>query len=955
MIIDLNPKSFRIIPKEEEIVLPLSFRDGIEIGVDKPEEGATKTKTFYQNTAPTGGYKAGDIWIDTDDDNHAYRADENKNWVSIRDTAYTAKITTFIQASAPTALAVGDLWFDSDDKNKVYRWDGTSWVTARDTDIPQALTDAANAQSTADTKIITFIQTTAPTASETGDIWFDSDDNYKPYRWDGTAWVAAPYDVADWAKITGAAKPEDNADVTSNHASDIIHYGTTAPTSPTTGMLWGDTSGSPIILKRYNGTTWDEIGTVDSRWSGVVDDDGNKPENRATRRMIYYQTTAPTSDIREGDLWIDSDDNNKVYRYDGSAFVAVPYDVADWAKVTGTGKPEDNADVTANHQADVNIDNVADGTTYRKLLDTEKTKLTGIEDGAQKLANHEAGELQAARNFEVVVDAAGTGDYTDIQSALNDGKKRIYVRGGTYNLSADIILDNDVLIQGESKYNTIINLNGANQIKAVGDTPYSTGTIAVTNGSATITGSGTSWSANLAAGDYIVFNGNVYKIVSVDSDTQLTIDIVYEGQDESGISYNAGTFKSNIHLEDLTFTGQSGLTAETGVIYWQGVVKSGVENCILTNNDISYSAGVWLKYCYNNSFSLVNSNNNGEYGLWLEYSDNNSFIDINANNNQNNGININYANNNFLRGIAANSNEYGIQLSSAEGNIIEQASCKKNKLVGVYILGGGNNILENINATDNGEYGVAFLNASSGNIASGLQIANNSSYNLYLENSDNNVFSGINSINTPSTNPSIYLNSSNGNIISDARLYGRGITLYNSNHNSVSCSVEKSENQGIKISASSHNRINALLKNNCQDADNIWSEVDIRYDGTVFSQKNIISVKIYEDTTNRAKYGVSEKIPAAWVKDTSYSLNDLVIPTSGNGFVYICTVSGTSGDTEPSWPTTVGDTVTDGSVTWKCILGNDYNLVHGCIIEGPKTAPIYLYGGRSVSADNITI
>jgi hypothetical protein len=60
---------------------------------------------------------------------------------------------------------------------------------------------------------------------------------------------------------------------------------------------------------------------------------------------------------------------------------------------------------------------------------------------------------------------------------------------------------------------------------------YTTGTITVSAGSlTTVTGSGTTWSTNLAAGDYIkIGSGSVhtgstwYKILSVDSNTQLTL------------------------------------------------------------------------------------------------------------------------------------------------------------------------------------------------------------------------------------------------------------------------------------------------------------------------------------------------------------------------------------------------------------------------------------------------
>jgi len=60
--------------------------------------------------------------------------------------------------------------------------------------------------------------------------------------------------------------------------------------------------------------------------------------------------------------------------------------------------------------------------------------------------------------------------------------------------------------------------------------------------------------------------------------------------------------------------------------------------------------------------------------------------------------------------------------------------------------------------------------------------------------------------------------------------------------------------------------------------------------------------------------GVSE---AFWAANTAYSVGDIVRPTTPNGYKYKCTVAGTSGATEPTWPTSPAATVTDGSVTWE--------------------------------------
>ncbi len=50
---------------------------------------------------------------------------------------------------------------------------------------------------------------------------------------------------------------------------------------------------------------------------------------------------------------------------------------------------------------------------------------------------------------------------------------------------------------------------------------------------------------------------------------------------------------------------------------------------------------------------------------------------------------------------------------------------------------------------------------------------------------------------------------------------------------------------------------------------------------------------------------------------TEFVLRDIVHP--GNGYFYICTVAGTSGGSAPTWPTTEGGTVVDGTATWQCV------------------------------------
>lgn len=68
---------------------------------------------------------------------------------------------------------------------------------------------------------------------------------------------------------------------------------------------------------------------------------------------------------------------------------------------------------------------------------------------------------------------------------------------------------------------------------------YKTGTVSVTNGSQTVSGSGTSWSSEIAAGDIFTVQGDNawYEVASVDSNTQITLSANYAGTTGTGKVY----------------------------------------------------------------------------------------------------------------------------------------------------------------------------------------------------------------------------------------------------------------------------------------------------------------------------------------------------------------------------------------------------------------------------------
>jgi hypothetical protein len=187
---------------------------------------------WRQASAPSGSsVQNGDEWVDTDDGNRRY-VREGGTWVDVRDAGIAAalasaaaaqatadgKIDSFWQTTAPGSASEGDIWFDTDDGLRQYRYTGGSWVVAADTRIGTAIGNAATAQATADGKVRTFVGTSAPTAEAVGDLWIDTDDGNKIYRWSGAAWVAL-------AAGTGAIAPNAATEIgTMTVDSDVYNY-----------------------------------------------------------------------------------------------------------------------------------------------------------------------------------------------------------------------------------------------------------------------------------------------------------------------------------------------------------------------------------------------------------------------------------------------------------------------------------------------------------------------------------------------------------------------------------------------------------------------------------------------------------------------------------------------------------------------------------------------------------
>lgn len=102
---------------------------------------------------------------------------------------------------------------------------------------------------------------------------------------------------------------------------------------------------------------------------------------------------------------------------------------------------------------------------------------------------------------------------------------------------------------------------------------YSTGTVALNNGSAIVTGTGTSWTANVDAGMIFRRSGErVYVVQSVDSDTQVTLTEAYGGATGTGIAYTLKALEAATTpyrtSDTYAVAGQRLISCEGGKFYF---------------------------------------------------------------------------------------------------------------------------------------------------------------------------------------------------------------------------------------------------------------------------------------------------------------------------------------------------------------------------------------------------
>lgn len=267
-----------------------------------------------------------------------------------QDTA-DSKRRVFVERPAPP-YDVGDLWVQGTGgdimrcqtaKAEGSAYAASDWIKAsKYTDD----TAAEKAQATADGKIVTFAQASAPTAAAIGDLWLDTGNDNMLYRWNGAKWM--PYrdqlivqvqEQADFATVYDSATP---------------------PAAPIkTGKLWLDRSVSPIVLRRWLGS--DVAPTDMSGWEIVSDPATINAaieqlgESALSKEEFNHYVKARTDGLYVGLL---DEDGSESYSHGYTRITYSSFDVVD-----GNGKVTNSLGDSRQDLGNLTIYTTADGHT----------------------------------------------------------------------------------------------------------------------------------------------------------------------------------------------------------------------------------------------------------------------------------------------------------------------------------------------------------------------------------------------------------------------------------------------------------------------------------------------------------------------------------------------------------------------------------------------------------------
>ena len=365
------------------------------------------------------------------------------------------------------------------------------------------------------------------------------------------------------------------------------------------------------------------------------------------------------------------------------------------------------------------------------------TKDTTVQSGFLQSGNFKSGvtgwQIKSNGNAEFQNVNIGTKIITidntqDIQTNLDlittSGGGVLNLKAGTYTVNSAILPPSNTAIQGLNKGTVIIDFNNTSaNISYAGTNVYATGTITAITSGVNVTGSGTSWLANVTAGQHLFINTRWYQIASVTSDTTLILAESYGDDETLPITYRIATPAQNIKVADITLKNSTGtaLSLTDCRDYELEDLLFLDNNKGLSETNCAYSTKTRLTSVSNTSHgyeiangSLLNSEycaaaGNGGDGFHMENIEATPFARCSSNSNTGDGFNCTTLES-CAFGVEANGNgSNGIEfVSGCDENFINNSIVNGNTGDGIKLTGtsDANTLGPALNLVGNGGYGI---------------------------------------------------------------------------------------------------------------------------------------------------------------------------------------------------------------------------------------------------------
>ena len=183
-------------------------------------------------------------------------------------------------------------------------------------------------------------------------------------------------------------------------------YSGSAPASPSIGDVWFDT-GDSLKLKRWDGTNWVSMRDLGIAAAQAGADAASTAATAAqttanSKNKVYRQTSEPTGGTyAEGDLWFDTDDNNKIYRRTSSAWTAVQLGGEALANINANKITAGTIDASVITVSNLDAGNITAGTIAASRITS--TSISAADITAAQITS---GEISSARITSTSISAA---------------------------------------------------------------------------------------------------------------------------------------------------------------------------------------------------------------------------------------------------------------------------------------------------------------------------------------------------------------------------------------------------------------------------------------------------------------------------------------------------------------------------------------------------------------------